>query len=250
MSGHSKWSKIKRKKGAADQKRGQLFSKIIREIMVAARVGGPNPEANIRLAAAVDRARAESMPGENIDRAIRRGAGQEEGVVYEEVVYEGYGPGGVALLIEAQTDNRNRATAAIRHILEKHGGSLGAAGCVAWIFKDRGLVAVEAGPGAEDRVIETALEAGALDVARTDDGFDVTTEPAAVARVAAALRAAGLAVASAEATKAPETTVPLRGEAARAVLRLVESLEAEDDVQKVHANFDISTEEIEAAVAS
>lgn len=250
MSGHSKWSKIKRKKGVADQRRGQLFSKMIREIMVAARVGGPNPDANMRLAAAIERARAESMPSENIERAIRRGAGLEEGVVYEETTYEGYGPGGVALLIEVQTDNRNRATAAIRHVLEKHGGSLGAAGCVAWIFKDRGLVTVEAGAEAEDRVIEIALEAGALDVARTDDGYDVETEPAAVAKVAEALRRAGLKVCSAEATKTPETTVPLTGEAARAVLRLVEALEAEDDVQRVHSNFEIPDAEMEAATAA
>lgn len=249
MSGHSKWAKIKRKKGAADQKRGQLFSKLIREVMVAARIGGPNIGSNFRLANAVERARAEAMPSENIDRAIRRGAGQEPGVVYEDVSYEGYGPGGVAIIVEAQTDNRNRTTGTMRHVFAKNGGNLGESGCVGWIFKEKGLVVVEAPAAAEDKVLEAALEAGALDCANADETFDVTTEPASVAQVAEAMRKAGFKVVSSESTRIPDTTVPLTGADARAVLRLVELLEAEEDVQKVYANFDISAEEMDAAVA-
>jgi YebC/PmpR family DNA-binding regulatory protein len=216
MSGHSKWSTIKHKKAAKDAKRGQMFTKLIREITVAARLGGGDPAGNARLRTAILAARAVSMPGENIDRAIKKGAGGLEGVSYEDVTYEGYGPGGVAILVSALTDNRNRTVADVRGIFTRHGGSLGESGCVGWMFHRRGIVLVERSAAAsEDRVIEVALEAGADDVAGSAETFEVTTSPDAFEAVRTALEAAGLALARAELSMIPQNTCTHRAEVGR-----------------------------------
>ncbi len=240
MSGHSKWAQIKRAKGANDQKRGQLFTKLGREISVAAREGGANPDGNARLRLAIDRAREANMPMDTIERAIQRGTGAGEGSQIEEVVYEGYGPGGAAILVEALTDNRNRAVAEIRSAFTRAGGSLGEGGCVAWLFEPRGVILVEKGDRDADEVGLLAIDAGAEDV-REDDGLvEVLTRPADLEAVRAALEAQGVTIASAESALVPKTTVPLDERAATATLRLMERLEELDDVQRVHSNLELS----------
>jgi YebC/PmpR family DNA-binding regulatory protein len=242
MSGHSKWSTIKRKKGAADARRGKLFTKLIREMATAARMGGGDPNANPRLRLAVDKARAANMPKDTIERAIARGAGTGDDAVYEEVLYEGYGPGGTAVLVEGLTDNRKRTVGEVRHVFTKAGASLGAPGCVAHLFEKKGLIAVEAEGLDGDALLEAALEAGADDVREGDDLWVVVTAPAAFEAVKGAVEAAGHRLAQAEVTLEPSTTVPLAGDDAEAMLKLAEALEDLDDVQAVHANYDIPDE--------
>ncbi len=239
MAGHNKWSKIKRKKAVNDARRGAQFTKLIREITVAAREGGGDPEYNARLRLAVDTAKAASMPDENIERAIKKGTGELEGVSYEEVTYEGYGPGGVALFIECLTDNTNRSVADVRHALGKHDGSLGTEGSVAWQFDRKGQIVVDATRHDEDAVFEAAIEAGAADVERDGDEFIVTAEPADFTAVQEGLRAAGIEIASAELTRVARSEVPVTGKDAEKLLRLLEMLDELDDVQKVHSNADI-----------
>ncbi|MGD9763071.1 MAG: YebC/PmpR family DNA-binding transcriptional regulator [Candidatus Binatia bacterium] len=250
MSGHSKWSTIKHKKAAKDAKRGKLFTKLIKEITVAARMGGGDLNANPRLRTAVLTARQNSMPTDNIDRAIKKGTGELEGVSYEEVTYEGYGPGGAAVLVMALTDNRNRTVSELRHLFGRFGGSMGESGCVAWMFSKRGVIAVGKTAIDEERLMELALEAGADDV--TDDGesFTVTTAPDAYEAVRAALEAAGVATLSSGITMVPSTTLSLSGSPAEQTLKLVEELEDHDDVQEVASNFDIPQEELERLSAA
>ncbi len=239
MAGHSKWSKIKRKKAANDAKRGAQFTKLIREITVAAREGGGNPDFNPRLRLAVDTAKAASMPNENIERAIAKGTGDLEGVSYEEIAYEGYGPGGVALYIETLTDNQNRTVADIRHALGKHGGSLGTSGSVAWQFERKGEIYVDAGQYGEESVFEAAIEGGAEDVSREEDEFVVTTTVSSFHEVQEALKSAGLEVSQAELSWIPSNEVAIAGKDADKLLRLLDALDDLDDVQKVHSNADI-----------
>ena len=248
MSGHSKWSSIKHKKGAADAKRGKLFSKLSRAIIVAAKEGGPDPAGNLALQNAIEKARSYSMPKENIERAIARGAGEgADGSSYETVVYEGYGPEGVAVLVEALTDNRNRTASDVRHLFTKHGGNLGATGAVAWQFERRGVVLVAADGVDEDELLLAAADAGADDVERDGSTFQVSSAPEALRAVREAIEAAGFPVESAELSMVPRTTVEIGDErVARAVVRLVESLEDADDVQDVYANFDIPEQVLEA----
>ena len=245
MSGHSKWSTIKRKKGAADAKRGKAFTKIIKEIMVAARMGGGDINANPRLRTAVLAAKAENMPRDNIDRAIKKGTGELEGVNYEELTYEGYGPGGVAMMLEVMTDNKNRTVADIRHTFSKQNGSLGEGGCVSWMFEKKGLISIDKSGVDEDRLIEVALDAGALDVKESGKEFDVTTPPGSFEGVKKKLEEAGFKCTYGEVTMVPQTTVRLSGKEAEQMLKLMEALEDSDDVQKVYANFDIADEEME-----
>ncbi len=246
MSGHSKWHSIRHKKGATDAKRGKIFSKLIKELMVAARLGGGDPAGNPRLRTAIAAAKAENMPKENIERAIKRGTGELEGVNYEESIYEGYAPGGVAVLVEVMTDNKNRAAADIRYIFSKRGGSLGEAGCVAWMFDKKGLIIFEQDQVSEDEILEIALEAGADDVVTTEDQFEVHTDPAALESVKQAFDDQGLRYTMAEITMVPQNTVKLDEESqAVQVLRLMEAIEDSDDVQKVYANFDIPDEILE-----
>jgi YebC/PmpR family DNA-binding regulatory protein len=249
VSGHSKWSTIKRKKGAADAKRGQIFSKLSRAIIVAAKEGGPDPEANVALANAIAKARDNSMPKDTIERAIQRGAGGAEGDAYESIVYEGYGPGGVAIICTILTDNRNRTASDVRYIFTKNGGSLGTPGSVAWQFDRKGVVVVDDEDVDEDRLMEVALESGAEDVVADGDGWQVTTDPADLAAVRDALDAAGIPYASAELSMIPKATVEPSEKEARQVLRLVDALEENDDVQEVHANFDISEDVLEAVAS-
>ena len=245
MSGHSKWSTIKRKKGAADAKRGKVFTKIIKEIIIAARSGGGDMNANPRLRTAVLAAKAENMPRDNIDRAIKKGTGELEGINYEEFTYEGYGPGGVAMLLEVLTDNKNRTVADVRHIFSKQNGNLGEAGCVSWVFEKKGLISFDKTGVDEDRLIEVALDAGALDVKDTGKEFDVTTPPGTFEEVKKKLETTGFKSTYGEVTMVPQTTVRLSGKEAEQMLRLMEGLEDSDDVQKVYANFDIADEEME-----
>jgi len=245
MSGHSKWSSIKHKKGAADAKRGKVFTKIIKEITVAARMGGGDVNANPRLRTAVLAAKAENMPRENIDRAIKKGTGELEGVNYEELTYEGYGPGGVAMMLEVLTDNKNRTVADVRHVFAKQNGNLGEGGCVSWMFEKKGLITVDRARVDEDRLIEVALDAGALDVKDSGKDFDVTTSPGSFEEVRKKLEEAGFKLTYGEVTMVPQTTVRLTGKEAEQMLRLMEALEDSDDVQKVYANFDIADEEME-----
>ncbi|MBW2038142.1 MAG: YebC/PmpR family DNA-binding transcriptional regulator [Deltaproteobacteria bacterium] len=241
MSGHSKWSQIKRKKGVQDAKRGKIFSKLIREITVAARLGGGDPEGNPRLRAAIAAAKLENMPRDNIERAIKKGAGElGEGAAYEDLIYEGYGPGGVAVLIEAMTDNKNRTTAEIRYIFSKCNANLGEAGCVSWMFQKKGYIVVERDDVDEDRLIEVVLEAGAEDVKEEGEKeYEVITAPQDCEAVKGALEQAGIECLLAEITMHPQSTIRLEGRNAEQVLRLMEMLEDHDDVQKVYANFDI-----------
>jgi YebC/PmpR family DNA-binding regulatory protein len=244
MSGHSKWSTIKRKKGAKDAQRGKVFTKLIKEITVSARIGGGDPNGNPRLRLAVAKARDANMPQDNIKKAIQKGSGELEGVVYEEILYEAFGPGGVALLIECMTDNRNRTVGDVRHVLDRHGGHLAQTGAVSHLFVTQGCITIDAAVVDEDTLLGAALEAGALDVARDGDVFEVRTTPADLDAVARALEAAGVAAAEVEIARVPQTTVQLEGARAQAMLKLVDLIEDLDDVQKVHANFEIAAEEM------
>jgi len=239
MAGHSKWAQIKRKKAANDAKRGKMFTRLIREITVSAREGGGEPEFNPRLRLAVDTAKAANMPQENIDRAVLRGTGELEGVSYEEVTYEGYGPAGVALYLETLTDNLNRTVAEVRHALEKHGGNLGQSGSVAWQFERRGRIYVSADRHDEDAVLMAALEAGALDVARVDGEYEIITEVTAFHAVQDGLKQQGIEFEDAELAMIPRATVKVEGEEARRLLKLLDALDDLDDIQHVHSNADI-----------
>ena len=247
MSGHSKWHSIKHKKGALDAKRGKLFTKFIKELTVAARTGGGDPDANARLRKAIGDAKAGNMPNDTIDRAIRRGTGAEEGVNYEEINYEGYGPGGVALLIEAVTDNRNRTVAEIRHIFSKQGGNLGESGSVGWLFEKKGYLVVSKSAKPEEELFDIAIEAGADDLRDDEDNFEIITSPENFDAVHAAVKSAGIEPQVAEVSMVPQNYVKLEGSNAQQMLRLMEALEDHDDVQKVHANFDISEADMAAA---
>lgn len=249
MSGHSKWSSIKHKKAAKDAKRGKLFTKLIKEITVAAR-NGADPNANPRLRTAVTTARAASLPNETIDRAIKKGSGQLEGQSFEEIDYEGYGPGGVAVMARVLTDNRNRTVSEIRFLFSKHGGNLGEANSVAWMFQKRGVVHVEKTDADEDRVMELGLEAGAEDVSDAGDSFEIVSSPENVESVRAALETGGLKVISAEVTMVPKSTVHLTGGQAASALKLLEALEEHDDVQNVAANLDVDPAELEKLSAA
>jgi len=244
MSGHSKWSTIKHKKAAADAKRGSVFTRLIKEITIAAREGGGNAEFNPRLRSAVAEAKNNNMPASNIERAIKKGTGELEGVHYEEITYEGYGAGGVAIMIDIITDNRNRTASEIRKIFSKHNGSLGEQNCVAWMFETKGVIVLEKTAVSEDRLMEVALEAGAEDIAEDDDNWEVTTEPSSFQAVREALEQAQFPVVSAKVEKIPQNTVQAEGKEAVQVLRLAEALEEHDDVQNVYANFDIDPESL------
>ena len=247
MSGHSKWSTIKRKKGKADQERGKIFSRLIKEITIAARQGGGNPDANVRLRTAIDTAKAANMPAANIERAVQRGTGEAEGVHYEEITYEGYGPGGVALMIESVTDNRNRTVAEVRHILSKNGGNLGETGSVGWIFAKKGYIVVDKKAKAEDELFELAIEAGADDLRDDEDNFEIITAPDSFENVLATVKSAGIEPQVADVEMVPQNYIKLEGAEARQMLKLMEALEDHDDVQKVSANFDISEADMAAA---
>jgi YebC/PmpR family DNA-binding regulatory protein len=251
VSGHSKWSSIKHKKGAADAKRGKLFSKLSRAIIVAAKEGGPDPAGNLALANAVEKARSYSMPKENIERAIARGSGADaDAQAFETVVYEGYGPSGVAVIVEALTDNRNRTASDVRHVFSKNDGNLGGSGAVAWLFERRGVVVVDADGVDEDELTLAAAEGGAEDVARDGTSFEVTSAPEDLVTVREAIEAAGISVVSAELTMVPKTTIEVAEEGpAKKILRLMDELEENDDVQDVYSNFDIPEQVLEAVAS-
>lgn len=240
MSGHSKWANIKRKKARMDAQRGKVFTRLAREIIVAARMGGGDPEANPRLKAAIQRAKEANIPNENIQRAIQRGAGETGGAGYEEVYYEGYGPGGVAIMLKILTDNRNRTASEIRYLFSRNGGSLGEAGCVSWMFARKGLLIVDKEEFSdEDALLLAALEAGAEDVKVEKDSFEVITGPEDFEKVRSALAAQGIPVAEAEIAMIPAGTVKMTGQEAEPVMRLIDALEDHDDVQEVYANFEV-----------
>ena len=246
MSGHSKWSTIKRKKGAADAKRGKLFTKIIKEISLAARLGGGDPEGNPRLRQAILAAKAENMPKDNIERAIKKGAGSGEGGInYEEVTYEGYGPGGVAVLVEVMTDNKNRTVAEVRHIFSKHGGNLGENGCVAWLFEKKGTFTFNKDDVSEDRLMEIVLDAGAQDLRELENEYEVLTDPLEFEAVREVLDSEKMKYAAVEITMVPKTTVDLDEPKAIQMMKFLEKMEDNDDVQHVYANFNISDEIME-----
>ncbi len=250
MSGHSKWATTKHKKAAADAKRGKIFTKITKEISVAAKLGGGDVDGNPRLRTAVTKAKAVSMPADNIKRAIQKGTGELPGVSYEEITFEGYGPAGVALLIETMTDNRNRTVSEIRHVLGKLGGNLGEAGCVSWMFQKKGYIVVSRAKADEEKLMGLALDAGAEDMQSEDDNFVVTTAPGDFEAVKKALEDAGIAPEVAEVTMIPQTYVRLEGEKeAGQMMRLMEAIEDNDDVQNVYANFDIPDEVMDAVSA-
>jgi YebC/PmpR family DNA-binding regulatory protein len=239
MSGHSKWSTIKRKKGAADAKRGKIFTKIIKEITLAARLGGGDPDGNARLRTAILAAKMENMPKDNIERAIKKGTGEGGTVVYEEVTYEGYGPGGVAVFVEVMTDNRNRTVAEIRHIFSKHGGNLAENGAVSWIFAKKGSILIDKKMVEEDKLMEVALDAGAEDIREEENEFEVITSPGAFEAVRKALENAEIKYLEANVGMIPQNTIKLDGDKAASMLKLMEKMEDNDDVQNVYANFDI-----------
>jgi len=249
MSGHSKWHTIKHKKGAADAKRGKIFTRIIKELTVAARNGGGDIETNPRLRTIVAEAKANNMPRENIDRAIRRGTGEEPGVSYEDVTYEGYGPGGVALMIETLTDNKNRTVGEIRHLLAKHAGNLAAENSVAWMFHRKGQIVIEKGKVDEEKLLDAALDAGADDVNDDESGWEIVCTPDNFEKVRDAVKKLGVEPASAEVAMIPQNYVKLTGKEAQQMLKLMEVIEEHDDVQHVWANFDIEEKEIEASLA-
>jgi YebC/PmpR family DNA-binding regulatory protein len=246
MSGHSKWSTIKRKKGAADAKRGKVFSKLIKEITVAARIGGGDPSGNPRLRAAVLAAKAENMPKDNIDRAIKKGTGDLDGAAYEETIYEGYGPGGVAILVQVLTDNKNRTVSDVRHIFTKNGGNMGESGSVAWLFDKKGYLVFEKGTVDEEALMEWGLEAGVEDIREQEKEWEVITAPESFEAIRAGLEGKPWGPQSAELTMLPKTTVTLDGKQAEQMLRMMEALEDNDDVQDVYANFDIPDNVMEA----
>jgi YebC/PmpR family DNA-binding regulatory protein len=249
MSGHSKWASIKHKKGAADAKRGKLFTRIIKELTVAARDGGGDPDMNPRLRTVISDAKAANMPADNIKRAIRRGTGEEPGVAYEEVTYEAYGPGGAALLIQVLTDNTNRAVGEIRHLLSKHGGNLGTTNSVAWMFEKRGYVVIERAGADEDSLMAAAIDAGADDFREDGDNWEVISPPESHDRVLEAMKAAGAEPVTAQLAMLPQNLVKVEGKAAQQLLKLMDVLEDQDDVQHVWSNFDIEAKEIEASIA-
>lgn len=250
MSGHSKWHNIRLRKGKQDAERGKLFTKLAREIIVAARDGGGNPDTNVRLRLAVQKAREASMPVDNIKRAIQRGTGEIEGAVYEEITYEGYAPAGVAVLVQCLTDNRNRTVAEVRNAFSKCGGSLGESGCVAWMFEQRGVVQVPADQSDEDSVLAATLDAGAEDIMVEDEFIEVYTQPENLQAVRDALNNAGIPVAQADVTMVPKTTVRVEGaKEVSQILRLMDMLEDLDDVQNVYSNFDIPEELMQEAAA-
>jgi YebC/PmpR family DNA-binding regulatory protein len=250
MSGHSKWASIKHKKGALDAKRGKIFTKIIREMTIAARIGGGDATSNPRLRTAVLAAKAANMPADNIKRAIQKGTGDLEGATYEDFTLEGYGPGGVAILVEGTSDNRNRTVSEIRHILTKYGGNLGTAGCVSYMFAPQGMIAIARNRVSEDDLMGIALDAGANDIQDQGETWEVSTPPDAFERVLEALKKAGVEPESAEVGKYAQNSVTLEGQKAQQMLKLMEALEDNDDVQHVWANFDISDKELEAAEAA
>ncbi len=246
MSGHSKWAGIKHKKAIIDAKRGKIFTKIIKEITIAARIGGGNPENNARLRKAIDDARDANMPQDNIKKAIQRGTGELPGVNYEDVIYEGYGPGGVAVIVEATTDNRSRTVSEIRKIFSQHGGNLGDNGCVSWMFKEKGYISIDKTKVQEDRLMEIAIDAGAEDVrSEDDDVFEVLTAPEDFEKVKTALENAKIPIETAEVSLQPSTYIKLHGDDARKMIELMEELEDYDDTKKVYANFDISNKEMQ-----
>jgi YebC/PmpR family DNA-binding regulatory protein len=247
MSGHSKWSTIKHKKAAKDAKKGKIFTKLIKEITVAARMGGGDINANPRLRTAVLTARANSMPGENIERAIKKGTGELEGVTYEEIQYEGYGPGGAAILARVLTDNKNRTVSEIRRMFVKHGGNLGETGCVAWMFDNKGVITVEKSQVDEERLMGLVLDAGAEDVKEEEGIFEVVAAPEDFEKVKETLDKAKIAIASAQIAMVPKNTVTVDGKHVESILKLTEELEDHDDVQSVAANFDIPSEYLEKA---
>lgn len=246
MSGHNKWSTIKHKKGAADAKRGKIFTKLIKEITLAARLGGPDPDGNARLRTAILAAKDENMPKDNIDRAIKKGSGTgADAVAYEEITYEGYGPGGVAVMVEVMTDNKNRTVAEVRHIFSKHGGNLGENGCVSWIFEKKGSILVDKKAIPEDELMEMALEAGAQDVREDEHEFEIITDPASFETVRGAIDQRKIKYLEARIGLIPQNTVKLDAAKAEQMLKLMEKLEDNDDVQNVYANFDIDDEIME-----
>ena len=249
MSGHSKWATIKHKKAAQDAKRGKVFTRLIREIQIAARHGGPEPDSNPRLRTAVTAAKAQSMPADNIKRAIMRGSGQLEGESLEEITFEGYGPGGVAVMVDVVTDNRNRTVSEIRHAFSKNGGNMGETGCVGWMFHKRSLVIVPKEAVSEDELMEAVLGAGAEDLRDEVENWSVVSPPDAHENVLAAMEANGIKAVSSEVTMVPENSVKVEGKQAAAVMRMIEVLEEQDDVQNVYANFDIEDKELEALSA-
>mgnify|MGYP000891439775 FL=1 len=248
MSGHSKWSSIKHKKGAADAKRGKVFTRIIKELTVAARVGGGDPDSNPRLRTVVADAKAANMPADNIKRAIRRGTGEEPGVSYEEATYEGYGPGGAALMLETLTDNKNRTVSEIRHLLSKHGGNLGETNSVAWMFTKQGYILIEKSKVDEDDLMGVALETGADDVRDDQDNWEVLTSPEDFHRVLEAVKGLGVETLMAEVAMLPQNYINLEGKTAQQMLKLMGLLEDHDDVQHVWSNFNVEEKEIEASL--
>jgi YebC/PmpR family DNA-binding regulatory protein len=249
MSGHSKWHSIKHKKGATDAKRGKVFTRIIKELSVAARLGGGSPDSNPRLRTVIAEAKSVNMPADNIKRAIRRGTGDEPGVSYEEVLYEGYGPGGVALMIDVLTDNRNRAVGEVRHVLSKHGGNLGESNSVSWMFSKRGYIVVEKSSVDEEALMSAVLNAGAEDLRDDDSHWEVITQPETFTAVLEAVQALGVSPTAAEISMLPQSYVKLEGKTAHQMLRLMEVLEDHEDVRHVWSNFDINEQEIEASLA-
>ncbi len=249
MSGHSKWHSIKHKKAAADAKRGKIFTNLIKEITVSARIGGGDPDGNPRLRTAVAAAKAVNMPSENIKRAIQKGTGELPGQSYEDATYEGYGPGGVAMLVEAVTDNKNRTVSEIRHLFAKHGGNLGENGCVAWMFHKKGYIVVEKTKADEDTLLNIALEAGADDMKESGDAFEIYTGLETFEVVVETLKGNSIEIASSEISMIPQSYTRLEGKSAQQMVKLMEVLEEHDDVQKVHANFDIEDSLLEAAAS-
>ncbi len=242
MAGHSKWAQIKRKKAVTDARRGQLWSKLLKEVSVAARIGGEDPAGNARLRTAIQDARAANVPNDNIDRAVKKGSGQLDGATYDEVAYEGYGAGGVAVLIETLTENRNRTVSDVRHLFSKHGGNLGENGCVNWMFDKRGYFAIDRSSMAEEAFMELALEVGAEDIAIEDEIFEIYSKPEEYAAMREALDERGVALEASQLAMLPQSTIRLDGDDAAKVLRLIEALEDHDDIQHVWSNFDVDEE--------
>ena len=246
MAGHNKWSSIKHKKGAADKKRAKIFTKLIKEITVAARMGGGDPDANPRLRHAINSAKSQNMPKDNVERAIKKGTGDLEGVNYEEIVYEGYGPGGVAVMVECLTDNKNRTIADVRHIFSKAGGNVGTDGCVAWMFDKKGLISISKEDADEDTIMEVALDAGAEDIKDEGEGFDVVTAPEDFDAVKDAIDAAEIPCRMAEISMIPQNTTAVAGKEAEQMIKFMDALDDCDDVQKFHSNADIPDEAFDA----
>ena len=249
MSGHSKWHTIKHKKGAADAKRGKVFTRIIKELTVAARNGGGDPGSNPRLRTIIAEAKSVNMPSDNIKKAIQRGTGELPGVSYEEITYEGYGPGGAALIVETLTDNKNRTVGEIRHLLEKYNGNLGSANTVAWMFEKKGYIVVDKAAADEEKLLNTALEAGADDMRDDGDTWEVLTDPSAFETVRDAIKALGVEPASAQVAMLPQNYIKLQGKEASQMIKLMDVLDEHDDVKQVWSNFDIEEKEIEASLA-